>query len=53
MDHGLLAIRPDSLPSDAYPNGRDKPPVLQPSHPSVVEWRAMTVVSLSACLIEV
>lgn len=46
VDHGLLAIRPDSLPADAYPNGRDKPPVLQPSHPAVVEWRAMTVVSL-------
>jgi len=46
MDIGLITIRPDSLPSDAYRNGNDKPPVLQPSHPAVVEWRATTVMTL-------
>ncbi|KAK1927511.1 hypothetical protein DB88DRAFT_478272 [Papiliotrema laurentii] len=46
MDLGLISIRPESLPSGAYPNGRDKPPVIEPSHPAVVEWRAITVITL-------
>ncbi|KAL7419638.1 hypothetical protein Q5752_005551 [Cryptotrichosporon argae] len=46
VDHGLISIRPDSLPADAYPNGKDCPPVLAPSHPAVVEWRAVTVITL-------
>ena len=46
MDLGLITIRPESLPRDAYTNGKDKPPVLQPSHPAVVEWRAVTVMTL-------
>jgi hypothetical protein len=46
VDHGLLTIRPESLGSEAYPNGKDKPPVLEPGHPAVVEWRAVTVITL-------
>ncbi|CAD6568102.1 MAG: hypothetical protein TREMPRED_004259 [Tremellales sp. Tagirdzhanova-0007] len=46
VDLGLLTIRPDSLPVDAYPNGRHQPPVLEPGHPAVVEWRAVTVITL-------
>jgi hypothetical protein len=44
VDHGLLTVR--DLPDSAYPNGRDAPPVLSPSDPAVVEWRAATVVAL-------
>ena len=46
MDIGLISIRPGSLPADAYPQGKDQPPVLEPSHPAVVEWRAITVITL-------
>lgn len=46
VDLGLLTIRPESLPSSAYPNGRDKPPVLETGHPAIVEWRAVTVITL-------
>jgi len=46
VDHGVLTIRPETLPPNAYPNGKDKPPVLEPSHPAVVEWRAVTVIAL-------
>lgn len=46
VDHGLISIRGDTLPDDAYPNGRDGLPVLAPSHPAVVEWRATTVIAL-------
>ncbi|GFZ42588.1 hypothetical protein JCM24511_00304 [Saitozyma sp. JCM 24511] len=46
VDHGLLTIRPESLGSEAYPNGKDEPPVLEPGHPAVVEWRAVTVITL-------
>ncbi|KAL1411334.1 hypothetical protein Q8F55_002285 [Vanrija albida] len=46
VDHELLTLRPNSLPNGAYPNGRDGLPVLAPSHPAVVEWRAVTVIAL-------
>ncbi|KAK8861574.1 hypothetical protein IAR55_002396 [Kwoniella newhampshirensis] len=46
VDLGALTIKPDTLGPNAYPNGQDKPPVLEPSHPAVIEWRAMTVISL-------
>ncbi|WVQ79123.1 hypothetical protein IAT38_001218 [Cryptococcus sp. DSM 104549] len=46
VDLGALTIKPDTLGAGAYPNGADKPPVLEPSHPAVIEWRAITVISL-------
>ncbi|WVW80139.1 hypothetical protein I302_102114 [Kwoniella bestiolae CBS 10118] len=46
VDLEVLTIKPSSLGSNAYPNGQDKPPVLEPSHPAVIEWRAMTVICL-------
>ncbi|OXG14982.1 hypothetical protein C367_05644 [Cryptococcus neoformans Ze90-1] len=46
IDLGALTIKPESLGGNAYPNGTDKPPVLEPSHPAVIEWRAVTVISL-------
>jgi hypothetical protein len=45
-----MTIRPSSLPAGAYPNGPDAPPALEPGHPAVVEWRAITVITLSVIL---
>ncbi|WWC87881.1 uncharacterized protein L201_002779 [Kwoniella dendrophila CBS 6074] len=46
VDLEVLNIKAESLGSNAYPNGKDKPPLLEPSHPAVIEWRAMTVICL-------
>jgi hypothetical protein len=46
IDHGLLVLRRDALPDSIFPNGRDGLPLIAPSHPAVVEWRAVTVIAL-------
>ncbi|KAI0340318.1 DUF1688-domain-containing protein [Trametopsis cervina] len=46
VDLGVLTIKPDSLPSSVYPNPESGIPRLVPSHPAIVEWRAMTVIEL-------
>ncbi|WWC60301.1 uncharacterized protein I303_102870 [Kwoniella dejecticola CBS 10117] len=46
VDLGVLTIKPPSLGLQAYPNGEEQPPVLEPSHPAVIEWRSMTVICL-------
>nr|XP_019012079.1 uncharacterized protein I206_02917 [Kwoniella pini CBS 10737]OCF50860.1 hypothetical protein I206_02917 [Kwoniella pini CBS 10737] len=46
VDLDVLTIKSSSLDSKAYPNGMNNPPVLEPSHPAVIEWRSMTVISL-------
>ncbi|EIW66550.1 hypothetical protein TREMEDRAFT_45681 [Tremella mesenterica DSM 1558] len=46
VDHDVIIIRSETLPPDSFPKGNDQPPLLQPSHPAVVEWRAMTVICL-------
>ncbi|KAK4683616.1 hypothetical protein P7C73_g6622, partial [Tremellales sp. Uapishka_1] len=46
VDLGVLEIKSASLGPGAYPQGHDKPPSLEPGHPAVVEWRAMTVICL-------
>jgi hypothetical protein len=43
MDLGLITIRPESLPEGSYKEGKA---TLDPSHPAVVEWRAITVITL-------
>ncbi|KAG6335715.1 hypothetical protein ID866_3373 [Astraeus odoratus] len=45
VDFGVLTLRPDVLPLEYYPGAKDIPR-LPPSHPAVVEWRAMTVIEL-------
>ncbi|KAH7882868.1 hypothetical protein F5I97DRAFT_1831757 [Phlebopus sp. FC_14] len=45
VDFGVLALRPNVLASECYPDNSDIPH-LPPSHPAVVEWRAMTVIEL-------
>lgn len=46
VDFGVLKLRPDVLPPEYLPD-RSTIPRLPPSHPAVVEWRAMTVIELS------
>ena len=42
IDHGVLILKPDVLPVDP---GSGLPSV-PPSHPAIIEWRAMTVIEL-------
>jgi hypothetical protein len=46
MDLGVLALKPGALPSSLFPSGPDAPPRLPPSHPAIIEWRALTVILL-------
>ncbi|KAI5121604.1 hypothetical protein M0805_009475 [Coniferiporia weirii] len=46
VDLGILSLRPGVIPSSFYPDPNSSIPRLPPSHPAVVEWRAMTVVEL-------
>lgn len=46
LDLGVLSIKPSSIPASFYPNGNSPIPKLPPSHPAIVEWRAMTVIEL-------
>jgi hypothetical protein len=42
VDHGVLTLKPNALPVDPA-SGL---PSVPPSHPAIVEWRAMTVIEL-------
>lgn len=42
VDLGVLTLKPDVLPKDA----KSGLPHAVPSHPAIVEWRAMTVIEL-------
>ena len=42
VDHGVLTLKPDVLPVDPV-SGL---PSVPPSHPAIIEWRAMTVIEL-------
>ncbi|KIM64619.1 hypothetical protein SCLCIDRAFT_1213118 [Scleroderma citrinum Foug A] len=44
VDFGVLTLRPGVLSPECYPDGVI--PRLKPSHPAIVEWRAMTVIEL-------
>jgi hypothetical protein len=46
VDTGVLSLKPNTLESSLYPNGTDAPPRLPPSHPAIIEWRALTVILL-------
>lgn len=47
VDLGVLTLRPDALPTDP----KSGLPCADPSHPAIVEWRAMTVMELYVILI--
>jgi len=42
VDLGVLTLKPDLLPTD----DKSGLPRVPPSHPAIVEWRAMTVIEL-------
>ena len=46
VDLGVLTLKPGVLPTSFYPNPNSGIPRLPPSHPAIVEWRAMTVIEL-------
>ncbi|KAI0316040.1 DUF1688-domain-containing protein [Amylostereum chailletii] len=45
VDLGVLTLREGVLPASAYTPGSSIPQ-LAPSHPAIIEWRAMTVIEL-------
>ncbi|KAI0628934.1 DUF1688-domain-containing protein [Trametes polyzona] len=46
VDLGVLTLRPGVLDASLYPDPNSGIPRLPPSHPAIVEWRAMTVIEL-------
>jgi hypothetical protein len=46
LDLGVLSLKPNTLSQDLYPSGPSSPPRLPPSHPAIIEWRALTVILL-------
>ncbi|KAI0672608.1 hypothetical protein C8Q78DRAFT_1078120 [Trametes maxima] len=45
VDLGVLSLRPGAIPAPFFPKGSGIPR-LPPSHPAIIEWRAMTVIEL-------
>ncbi|EJF59691.1 hypothetical protein DICSQDRAFT_108610 [Dichomitus squalens LYAD-421 SS1] len=46
VDLGVLSLRPGVLDASLYPDPSSSIPKLPPSHPAIIEWRAMTVIEL-------
>ncbi|KAF8513594.1 hypothetical protein BU17DRAFT_53148 [Hysterangium stoloniferum] len=46
VDLGVLSLRPDVIDRFFYPDESSSIPRLPPSHPAIIEWRAMTVIEL-------
>ncbi|KAL5520644.1 hypothetical protein ACEPAF_2645 [Sanghuangporus sanghuang] len=46
VDTGVLTLRSGVIPASFYPDPSSTIPKLPPSHPAVIEWRAMTVIEL-------
>jgi len=46
VDLGVLSLKPLAIPAAYYPIASSPIPRLPPSHPAIVEWRAMTVIEL-------
>jgi len=46
VDLGILSLKPLVIPTSYYPSASSQIPRLPPSHPAIVEWRAMTVIEL-------
>ncbi|KAA1474482.1 DUF1688-domain-containing protein [Dentipellis sp. KUC8613] len=46
VDLGVLTLKESALPASFYPLPSSKIPRVPPSHPAVIEWRAMTVIEL-------
>jgi len=46
VDLGVISLKPLAIPASYYPSASSPIPRLPPSHPAIVEWRAMTVIEL-------
>lgn len=46
VDFGVLSLRRGALNDNYFPNKGSPIPLLPPSHPAIIEWRAMTVIEL-------
>ena len=46
VDLGVLSLKEDVIPRELYPDPSSRIPWLAPSHPAIIEWRAMTVIEL-------
>ena len=46
VDLGVLSLKPLVIDASYYPSASSEIPRLPPSHPAIVEWRAMTVIEL-------
>jgi hypothetical protein len=46
VDLGVMSLKPLAIPASYYPSTSSEIPRLPPSHPAIVEWRAMTVIEL-------
>ena len=46
LDIGVLSLRHSALDASFYPDPNSGIPKLLPSHPAIIEWRAMTVIEL-------
>ncbi|RPD55509.1 DUF1688-domain-containing protein [Lentinus tigrinus ALCF2SS1-7] len=46
LDLGVLSLRPGALDASLFPDPASGIPKLPPSHPAIIEWRAMTVIEL-------
>ncbi|CAG7850476.1 Uracil catabolism protein 4 AltName: Full=Pyrimidine-degrading protein 14 [Serendipita indica DSM 11827] len=46
VDLGVLKLREGALGREFYPDTASSIPRLPPSHPAIIEWRAMTVIEL-------
>ncbi|KAF8273578.1 hypothetical protein EI94DRAFT_1769123 [Lactarius quietus] len=46
VDLGVLSLKPSTIAAEYYPSADSSIPRLPPSHPAVIEWRAMTVIEL-------
>jgi hypothetical protein len=46
VDLGVLSLKPSTIAAEYYPSADSSILRLPPSHPAVIEWRAMTVIEL-------
>ena len=46
VDLGVLSLRPGAIDASLYPDPSSGIPKLLPSHPAIIEWRAMTIIEL-------
>ena len=51
VDLGVLSLRTATIDASLYPDPTNGIPKLPPSHPAIIEWRAMTIIELCVLLL--